>query len=162
MEFRKTTFDLKCGTQTLIFGLSQIATSPEGGVYIGERTILTHLPLDWKTEQMFSFYPEGQEHLDSNQGIFFAKKGAASGDDKDFAKFAAAILDNVKPCVSKDKYDTDFPSIDSPLSPMVHSSSECIVLDREDHFFPKDIMTADTSTYSLSRSVTFTPCHYSW
>ena len=148
LELREANQDLKCGIDTTVFGLQQIAMSPSGGVFVGTRTILTHLPEQWRTTDFFSFFPKGEAGLQKNQGIFFAKRAYPSSD---FGKFVSEMLEDLHPCVSEDEFDTKHPEVTSPLAHNIQDVPVCVYTNEEDHYFPKDIMKSTTPTYHLAK-----------
>ncbi|XP_012939040.1 uncharacterized protein LOC101858985 [Aplysia californica] len=147
LELRKTNRRLECGTSdSLIFGLEQITKSEGGGVYLGEKTIITHIPQEWKTRDFFSFFPDDEKYFTTGQGIFFAKRKFPIDD---LANFTASILSVTKPCVTTDAFDAEHLSFDPTVRASVQSSSECIIL--TSRIYPKDIMESPLASHSMAR-----------
>ncbi|CAL1530276.1 unnamed protein product [Lymnaea stagnalis] len=74
LVLRQTSSVLRCNSSdSLSFGLEQLASSIGGGIYFGERAILTYVPRKWKQESYLTYLTHGTNS--SDEVIVFARYG---------------------------------------------------------------------------------------
>ncbi|XP_005104396.2 uncharacterized protein LOC101860674 [Aplysia californica] len=155
----------KCGSvEALRFYLGTLAE--EGGVYVGERTIVTEMPEveGYRESEVFHSFRVNELEHDFTQGLVIARRGFPR---QQVAGLLSSILNHDKKCYDVTEYNRIFPSSSSssssspsssspsgdsgPLNSNKNSSSfsPCLVL--SEALVPKDIVTSPTPLAELSR-----------
>lgn len=103
LVLRETDRVLTCDTSaTLDYGLELLASSVGGGIFFGERAVLTHIPERWFTEEFATYITRtasGSKHV-----IIYSKYGHVEK-NSNLADFKSKILNNSFECITPDKYN---------------------------------------------------------
>ncbi|CAL1530271.1 unnamed protein product [Lymnaea stagnalis] len=103
LVLRQTSSVLRCNSSdSLNFGLEQLASSIGGGIYFGERAILTYVPRKWKQENFLTYLTHGTNS--SDEVIIFARYGLV--DHKvTLEQFKENVFNVSYECLSVDKFN---------------------------------------------------------
>uniref|UniRef100_A0A2C9M4C1 Uncharacterized protein n=1 Tax=Biomphalaria glabrata TaxID=6526 RepID=A0A2C9M4C1_BIOGL len=131
----------RCGSrEVLAFGLRQL--SKEGGVYLGERTVLTReLKEAWSRNLYYYNFRRLDLSYDVSQGFIFSKSGFPENKIDDIVN---EIVASNKTCSTPDEFDSQ------PAK--LHSYSDlnpCLVL--TESLYPRDVWNSTARSGELAR-----------
>ncbi|KAH9504516.1 hypothetical protein Btru_063011 [Bulinus truncatus] len=132
---RRSISNLKCGSRDILkYVLNKL--SVEGGVYIGERVVLTHVPQLARTDELFHSFSMTNYSQDLTHGIIFSKRGFPENivDDK-----INLISHSARRCLLLGEFNA--------MTSSQHSDSISPCLFLEHSVYPKDIWN-NTSKFS--------------
>ncbi|KAH9508315.1 hypothetical protein Btru_050827 [Bulinus truncatus] len=130
-------------TDSVNYALEQIAASLTGGVYFGERALLTHIPSQWKSVDYMTYALPGASA--SEQMIVYARRGITSS-DVTFDKFKSDVINASHECVTSDSFNEVVTSQD-PKS--LETLSPCITLTGP--IYPENIINNSSPFGKLAR-----------
>ncbi|KAI8776999.1 hypothetical protein BgiBS90_022747 [Biomphalaria glabrata] len=104
LVLRRTNKTIACGTMdALNYGLEQLAASPSGGVFFGERAVLTYIPNLWREENYLTYLMPGASH--SEETIVFARYGLVQS-GVSLQDYKNNSLKSSYECVNIDQFNT--------------------------------------------------------
>ncbi|XP_059142438.1 uncharacterized protein LOC131930094 [Physella acuta] len=137
---RHTTEVLKCGTEDVLrFVLKKL--SSEGGIYIGERTIVTGIPKELSTGNFYSSFRENGVVHDVTQGVIYSKEGFPENTIEE--KIQSFSKTNSK-CLTIEELNSHAESLGSKSF-----DNTCVVV--WSSVFPKDSWNSTTKFAELAR-----------
>ncbi|XP_059142707.1 uncharacterized protein LOC131930305 [Physella acuta] len=103
LVLRQTDRELTCNTTApLDYGLELLASSVGGGIYFGERAVLTHIPEQWFNEEHTTYITptsSGSKHV-----IIYSRYGHVEKNSS-LSEFKSKILNNSYECISPGEYN---------------------------------------------------------
>ncbi|XP_059138999.1 uncharacterized protein LOC131927250 [Physella acuta] len=143
LVFKKIDRPINCNTMDAVdFALEQMASNKVGGVYVGERAVLTHVPDTWKTGNNFVYQKIGGSN--SEEMIVFIKQGIHSKNESDIKQFKNNVLNQTNECYSHDQFE----KADQNLR-LSYKISPCVFLTR--YLIPEEVVNSLTSLSSYLR-----------
>ncbi|XP_059144261.1 uncharacterized protein LOC131931468 [Physella acuta] len=115
------------------FSLEQMASNKVGGVYVGERAVLTHVPDTWKTGKYFTYQKQGSSS--SEDMIVFVKHGIDGKTESDIKQFKNNVLSQKMECLTPEQFE--------------NQTSPCVVMSNQ--LYPENIINSSTSFSALLR-----------
>lgn len=102
LVLRRADRQVRCNTMDAVdLALEQISSNPDGGLYFGERAVLTYIPHQWKRGNYFTYF--NPRSNSSEQTIIFIKHGLNPLSNLD--AFKSEVLSNQFDCLSPYHYD---------------------------------------------------------
>ncbi|KAK0045675.1 hypothetical protein Bpfe_024927, partial [Biomphalaria pfeifferi] len=89
-------------TDALDYALEQLAASSHGGLYFGERAVLTYVPAHWKVVDRITYALPGARS--SEQKIVFVRTGITDKDTT-LEKFKSDVINASYECLSAEKFN---------------------------------------------------------
>ncbi|XP_059154933.1 uncharacterized protein LOC131940301 [Physella acuta] len=148
LELRVASKLIRCNTtDALDYGLDQLASSPGGGFYFGERALVTHIPKEWRSEKFFTYVTSGSNR--SEQVFVLASQGHL-GNGSTLPKYKINILNRSFECLTLDKFNagnngTEF----NTRGQLSQNLSPCLAV--PDGIVPEDIINETSPFASLAR-----------
>ena len=146
---RGTDRKLQCNTyDSLRYGLEQMASRPDGGVYIGEKTILTHIPTSWSTVETASYFGNSDKLQNFQHGIMYSNS-SKNIKAVNVEEFANEILSKSFTCVTEEEFESKVEQNISPHDAPTTVLPPCLVLTKDIH--PEDIINSTSRLAELAR-----------
>ncbi|XP_059144263.1 uncharacterized protein LOC131931469 [Physella acuta] len=144
LVLKKIDRPINCSTMDAVdFALEQMASNKVGGVYVGERAVLTQVPDTWKTGKYFTYQKQGSSS--SEDMIVFVKQGIDGKKPSDIKRFKNKVLSKKHECLTEERFENE-------LSP-------CVVLPGP--FYPEKILNCSTSFCAYLRWLNYAPTEHS-
>ncbi|XP_059154915.1 uncharacterized protein LOC131940287 [Physella acuta] len=148
LELREASKLIRCNTtDALDYGLDQLASSPGGGFYFGERALVTYIPKEWRSEKFFTYVTSGANR--SEQVFVLASQGHM-GNGSTLQQYKINILNRSFECLTLDKFNagnngTEF----NTRGQLSQNLSPCLAV--PDGIVPEDIINETSPFASLAR-----------
>ncbi|KAK0040439.1 hypothetical protein Bpfe_030139, partial [Biomphalaria pfeifferi] len=150
LVLRSTNKIIACGTMdALNYGLEQLAASPSGGVFFGERAVLTYIPNLWREENYLTYLMPGASH--SEETIVFARYGLVQS-GVSLQEYKNTSLKSFYECVNVDQFNMVVRNVteSGALQQMIDDVlSPCLAVTGP--LYPEHIVTSETPFGRVAR-----------
>ncbi|XP_005110169.2 uncharacterized protein LOC101851373 [Aplysia californica] len=147
LELKKSDQPLPCeGNSSLVLALEQLAIAEEGGIYIGENTILTHLPSEWKDSSVASHLLETSQPNSPNLGVLMAKPGVTL---EQLKTKTSESSNKIATCKTIDEFNQGLNASSSSASSTSGNAAPCVVVSSP--IFPRDVVNSLEPFAALAR-----------
>ncbi|XP_059145770.1 uncharacterized protein LOC131932883 [Physella acuta] len=145
---KPTNKELKCNTlDALSYALDQLASSPVGGVYFGERAVLTFIPPEWKTENHVTYTSKNANR--SEETIIYVKHGLISSDIP-LEQFKQDVLNKSYVCMDSETFNAEVESLISRQERTIPPGlSPCLIMSL--NLYPENIVNTSTHYAGVAR-----------
>lgn len=137
-QFVQAKSNLRCRTsEVLDYALSQL--SPKGGLYIGERTVLSRFPSELFASELSNYNTlRSETSSDVTQGLIYSRSGFP---EDAIPNIRDGIVNSKNSCYSSIEFDS-LPFVSVPTKP-------CVVVSED--IYPRDIWNGTTKFSELAR-----------